>query len=195
MNNIEYLEKPDWITWDAVADCLHEAHRANAKNKFVMPGMEMPGDELCSRIGDGHCFVAIENGRVIGTCTVMYKKLGKLKWWARGIVAYNGFDGIRPEFRGTDVYFNLQDLRMKHILNSGVEVICFNTAEQNKIVQKINLKKGAKYVQFARAKRSAYYSVVMVRWLHGCPYPDWFCNFMFKLSKIIVKLTWKPKAK
>lgn len=192
MDSIEYLEKPDWISWDAVADCLHEAHSANKKNKFVMPGMEMSGDELCSRIGDGHCFVAIEKGRVLGTCTVMYKKLGKLKWWARGIVAYTGFDGIRPEYRGTDVYFNLQEIRMNHILNSGVEVICFNTAEHNKIVQKINLKRGAKYVQFARAKRSKYYSVVMARWLHGCPYPDWFCNFMFKLSKIVVKLTWKP---
>ena len=70
-------------------------------------------------------------------------------------------------------------------------MICFNTSEQNKIVQKINLKRGAKYVQFAKAKRSKYYSVVMARWLHGCPYPDWFCNFMFKLSKIVVKMTWK----
>ena len=61
MDEIKYLEKPEWISWEAVADCLHAAHSANTKNGFVMPGIEMPGDELCSRIGDGHCFVAIDN--------------------------------------------------------------------------------------------------------------------------------------
>lgn len=192
MSEIKYLEKPDWLSWDAVAECLHEAHQSNVKKNFVMPELEMSSEDLQKRIGNGHCFVALEDGKVLGTSTVIYKKLGKLKWWARGIVAYTGFDGIRPEYRGTDVYFKLQELRMEHIRNSGVEVICFNTSEHNKLVQKINQKRGAKYVQFARAKGSEYYSVVMARWLHGCPYPDWFCSFMFKLSKVIVKTLWKP---
>lgn len=193
MDDIMYMEKPERVSWDDVAECLHEAHIVNKKNNLIMPELKMSGDELCRRIGNGNCYIALKEGKVIGTCSVTYKKLGVTKWWARGIVAYFGFDGILKEYRGTDVYFNLQELRMNNVRKSGVNVICFNTSEHNKIVQKFNLKKGAKYVQYARASRSNYYSVVMAKWLNGCPYPDWLCNFMYKLSKVIVKTLWKPK--
>ena len=192
MEEIKYMEKPEWVSWEDIADCLHKAHIANQNRGFVMPGLNISADIFRKQIRDGHCFVALDGDKVVGTNSVIYKKY-KRKWWAKGVVAYNGFDAILPEYQGTDIYFGLRDIRRKHISDSGVEIICFNTSEHNKVIQRIALKSGAKYVQFARAKNSAYYSVIMAKWLHGCPYPDWFCNFMFKLSKIIVKTFWKPK--
>ena len=108
MSEIKYMEKPEWVSWDAVVDCLHEAHEINEKKGFVMPEFNMAADEFRQRIGNGHCFVALDGDKVVGTSSVIYKRY-KRKWWARGIVAYNGFDAILPEYQGTDVYFGLKD--------------------------------------------------------------------------------------
>jgi hypothetical protein len=54
-------------------------------------------------------------------------------------------------------------------------------------------KKGVKLVQFqpTKKKHTNYYQVTMVRWDDGCPFPNWFLNFMFKLSKIVSKTFFK----
>lgn len=191
------MEKPEWVSWDAVADCLHEAHKVNIKRGFVMPGFDMDPERLKEKVKNGHCLVALDGDKVVGTTTLTYRTFKKhlwLRYWSKGNpILYSGLDGIRPEYQGTDVYIELQHLRKKVIDESGVEIVGFNTAEQNKIVKKLAIKSGSKPILFSpTAKGRDYYSVYMFRWLHGCPYPDWYVNFMFKLSKVVIKTLWKP---
>lgn len=197
MNEIKYMEKPEWVSWEAVADCLHEAHEINKKRGFIMPGLDMAPERLKEKVGNGHCLVALDGEKVVGTTTLHYSQFKKHKWlryWTKGApFMYSGLDGIRREYQGSEVYFELQKLRKKVIEESGVEIVGFNTAEHNKVVLKMAKRTGGKQVLFSpTCKGATYYSIYVLRWLHGCPYPDWYINFMFKLSKVVVKTLWKP---
>ena len=197
MEEIKYMEKPDWVSWDAIADCLRDAHSINKKRGFEMPGLDMTPEKLERKVGNGHCLIAFDGEKVIGTTTLQYYKIKKniwLRYWTKGATfLYSGLEGIRREYQGSDVYLELQKLRKKVIDESGVEIVGFNTAEHNKVVLKTAKKGGGKYVLFSPSFKGApYYSIYVLRWLHGCPYPDWYINFMFKLSKFVVKTLWKP---
>ena len=194
MGVIQYMEKPDWVSWENVMNCIREAHQSNKKFGFEMLNSKQPANDFSKRLKSGHCFVALDGERVVGTLSVLFLK--KKKWWTRGPIVYHCYDAILPDYRGTDVYFGLNDLRDKVVLESGIKIEQFNTAEKNKIVIKINKKYGYKLVQFSPTGKGAdYYSVTMVRWNDGCPFPDWFIKFMFVFSKIVSKTLWKPGYK
>lgn len=184
------MEKPDWVSWEDILTCIHEAHTVNGNKGFTMTAQYMTMEKFRQRLGDGHCFVALVGNKVIGVTTVRFIKSRRWCTWGK-MVAYNGLDGVLKEYQGTDVFLSLNALRYKCIKDSGIRIVEFNTAEHNEVVIKRNLKQGAKLVQFAHARlaKDKYYSVVIIKWLDGCPYPDWLCNFMFKLSKIAVKLS------
>lgn len=198
MNNIQYVEKPDWVSWDAIHECLVQSHKVNAQKGLHMMNQDLSGEELKKKFVNGHCFVALEGEKVIGVFGLRLfvgKKI--MTWWSwRKKVAYNYMDGILPEYQGTDVYYGLNDLRTDFIKKSGADIIQSITAENNWRIRKISKVKKFKTVFFSpTAKGADYYSVIMVKWLHGCPYSDKFINFMFNLSKIVVKSIWKPGYK
>ena len=153
------------------------------------------GEDLRKTIGYGTCFVALLDGKVIGTTSVNFVNLNR--WWSKKqSVAYYSNTAVLPEFRGTDVYIEMTKLMSNFVKESGVRLHQFNTAEQNKAVIKMNERFGYKKVQYsATGKGADYYSVIMCKWDDGCPYSDRFCNFMFKLSRFVVKALWKPGYK
>lgn len=195
MSEIKYMVKPDWISWDAIHECLLQSHKVNEKRGFHMLNQDWTGEELQKQMQRGCCFVALEGDKIVGTGSTIIKKGNR--WWSKGKkIAYNCFDGVLPDYQGTDVYLELKEIRSRYIKEAGVDIIQFNTAEDNKVVQKIALKRGAKYVKYsATGKGANYYSVIMAQWVNGCPYSDWHCNFMFKLSKFVIKTIWKPGYK
>ena len=195
MSEIRFIEKPDWITWSQIRDCIYQAHSINRKKNIYILNSEMSDEEFAERYEKNqnlHCFVALDGDRVVGVQAVKFVKMNR--WWAKGKrVAYTCLDGILPAYRGTDVFLGLDRMRMKCITDSGVRIIQCNRAENNKSVLKLCKLGGFKYVQYsATGKGATYYSVIMVKWLDGCPYSDTFCIFMYKLSKFFVKTFWKP---
>lgn len=180
------MEKPDWVSWQQVCDCIRDANVVNDKKGFHMLFSEISPDEIKADLKEGKCFVALCGEKVVGTLS--YKIRNLKKWYVWGKVIYYSYDGILPEYQGTDVYFGLSDLRDKYVRKSGIRNFQFHTAENNKSVIKINKIYGYKLVVFKPTGKGAdYYSVTMVKWEDGCPFPDWFLNFMFKLSKFITK--------
>ena len=200
MDDIQYMEKPEWVSWESIASCIREAHKINEKRGFIMPAMYITGDHLQKDVGKGHCLIALCGDKVVGTKTITYRKYKMthpLGWLSKGqTVIYTGLEAVQRDFQGTDVYLELHSLANKIIKESGNQIIASFTAEDNKVVQKLAIKKGAKLVWFSPTKKdAACYSVYMFRWLNGCPYPDWLINVMFKTSKLIVKTIWKPGYK
>lgn len=199
MSEIQYMIKPDWISWDEVQECQRKAHEATNNGKGIhMTVQDISGDDLRQYIeenGNGYCFIALDGRKVVGLCGL--KLFVGTRWWSwKKKVAYNCIDGILPEYQGSEVYFGLNEIRMKYIMESGAELIQSNTAENNKRVRKIAKMRNGKIVQFSATGRGAdYYSVIIVKWLNGCPFSDRFINFMFNLSKIVVKTIWKPGYK
>ncbi len=194
MEEIQYMLKPDWVSWAAIKECFIKAHESNRKKGVVMQNQFMTPEEFENYYKNAYFFVALRDKEVIGTSAFFIRKMNK--WWARKEnVIYNCADAIIPEYKGTDVYFELMSLRNKYIKETGIRIIQSDTEENNTMILKINKKKGGKQVKLYASPKTWYYSVVMVRWLDGCPYSDWYCNFRFKLSSFIVKLIWKPGKK
>ena len=193
MDDIQYILKPDWIKLEDIQKCMYRAHEPNRKKGVVMQNQFLCIEDFEKLYKDALCFVALRGNAVIGTCS--YKVVNINTWWKKGKVIYNFGDAIEPEYRGTKVYFKLQELRSKSINESGIRIIQSDTAENNLMVQKISHVKGGKVVKFHSFKDVPYYSVVMVRWLDGCPYSDRYIHFRFKLSKFLTKLVFKPGRK
>lgn len=194
MEVIKYLEKPDWVSWEEICDCIRAADTANRKKGFHMHIAEVEPDELKEDLKDGKCFVAICGDKVIGTTS--YKIRDLRKWYRWGKVIYFSYDGIRPEYRGTDVFFDLKALKYKSVKETGIKVYQSHTAEHNKTVRKINSKNGFKQVLFRPNRKGVdYYSVTMVKWEDGCPFPDWFLRFMFHFSEFLTKTFFTPEFK
>ena len=196
MEEIIFMEKPDWVSWDDIHQCLYKAHQVNRIHGFNMLSQDMSGEELKNKLeGNGHCFVALDNEKLVGVATVRFFK--SRRWWAWGkTVAYNGLDGVLKEYQGTDVFIGLQQMRNAAIKKSGVRIIQSNTAEENTLILRRVKKMGGKFVQYsATGKGADHYSIIMARWLDGCPWPDWFVNLMFNISKIVIRAIWKPGKK
>ena len=194
MSDIQFMEKPDWVSWEDVCDCIHKANTVNDKKGFHMLFADITPDELKDKLKDGKCFVALHNNKVVGTTSFIIRDLKR--WYRHGKVLYHNYESIHPEYRGTDVYFGLCELKDKYVRESGIRVFQFHTAEKNKTIIRINKMYGFKLVQFKpTAKGANYYSVTMVQWMDGCPFPDWFVNFMFKSSRFFFKLFFTPEFK
>ena len=193
VSDIQFLEKPNWVSWDDIRKCLNAAHKTNKKSGFEMRNSTISTEDLLETMKDAHCFVALVGDKVVGVSCVKIEN--KKKWYVRGPVIYYFGDGILPEYRGTDVYFGINELRDKFVRESGIKIHYFLTSEHNKTIIKINKKYGFKLVQYqpTKLKMANYYQVTMVRWDDGCPFPDWFLKFMFNLSKIVSKVFFKRK--
>jgi hypothetical protein len=188
------MEKPDWVSWDDVIACIRSADTVNHKKGIHLHIAEVKPDEMKEDLKNGRCIVALYNNKVVGTTS--YKIRNLRKWYAWGKVIYHSYEGIRPEYRGTDVYFHLTELKDKYVRESGIKTYQCHTAEGNKTIIKINKIYGFKLVLFRpNSVGLNYYSVTMVKWEDGCPFPDWYLKFMFNLSKYISKIFFTPDFK
>ena len=71
-SGIQIMEKPDWVSWETIHDVLWEAHAENRKNGVFMRYPSLSGEEIKRRIDDnGKMFVAIEDGKVIGSAALV----------------------------------------------------------------------------------------------------------------------------
>lgn len=194
MGEIQYMLKPEWVTWADIKQCMILAHEVNRKKGVVMQNQFMNIEEFEDYFKDTYCFVALKDKEVIGTMSFRIQTCHH--WWARGQkVIYNCADAIIPEYQGTDVYLDLRALREKYIKETGIRIIQSDTAENNKAILRISARKGGKQVKLYASPKTWYYSVVMVRWLDGCPFSDRYINFMFKLSSFLIKFLFKPGRK
>ena len=191
MEEIRVMEKPDWISWDEVQECIHNAQQTNKKKGFDMNFGHQTGEELCRNIGDGYCFVVLnENNKVIGTVSLKIMDVGF--WWHKGKAGFHCYEAVDPKYRGTDVYIDMHAALTAKEKKLGIKVLYASTAEKNKVVLKASQRFGWKLVQYTAFEGCDYYSVLFAEWKEGCPYSDRTINFMYKLSKIVVRVLYKP---
>lgn len=186
---ISIIEKPDWVTWDEIHDVLWKAHRQNRENGMNMALPALPGEEIQKRIeGNGKMLVAIYDGKVVGTAAIK-RKTGNL-WCGKGEYAYICFASVLPEFSGKGIYKALDLKREELALSMGLDKMLGDTHENNQHRLSIAQKAGYKFVDVS--VWNDHYNVVMVKWLRGCPYSDFYCRFQFFVHKWYRKLRYKP---
>ena len=195
MKEIKVMAKPEWISWDAIHELLLTAHKKNIEKGIVMDITRAEVSELENKLGDkGKCFVALCGDKLVGTTTITF--LTGKKWFNKNkLVAYSRWSGILPKYQGLGIMEDLNELRDQHIIACGSDILEASTAENNKIVRINTRRNGFIDVAYSTSSSSGHYSVVMVKWLKGCPYSKFYCKLRFLMSKYYIKMRYKPGGK
>lgn len=181
-SRIQIMEKPDWVSWDDIKQCLYEAHASNRAKGINMAHYQWPVEKFVETIGiNGRMFVVLVGDKLVGVAAVC-DKTGD-SWYAKGKYAYMGFAGVLPEYKGHGIYNELIRAREDFARKQGFDTIIFDTHQRNKVVQKKALKNGYRYVRFFRASSKDHYCVIMAKWLEDCPYSKLYCSYKYIVSE------------
>lgn len=178
---IVILERPVNVTWEEISSVLKQAHAENVKNGIVLPYPALPPEELYAKTEGrgGKMLVALCDGKVVGTGAVSI--IDKEFWCGNGKYAYCFLDAVLPEFMGQGIYAKIVEWQENYAKSVGVERMLFDTHELNKRMIKISEKHGYRKIHY-RVKEGRN-SVILVKWLNGCPYSRLKCAWTYSKIK------------
>ena len=180
-SNIQIIEKPDWVSWDDIKQCLYEAHSVNRAKGVMMSKYLWPTERIIDFIGpNGVMFVALDNTKVVGTGAIC-DKVGK-KWYAKGRYADFSLGSVLPQYSGQGIFKELERVREEACARMNYPVIVGDTHSKNTRRIKIYAAAGYKHVGYHPC--SDHFNVVMAKWPGGCPYSDTYIKFRRMLSYI-----------
>ena len=182
-HSITVVEKPDWVLWEDIQQCLYDAHSVNRANGINMSHYQWSVEKIKETIGEkGVTLVALDDKKVVGTAS-FGEKYGHF-WYANGRYAYLCFAGILPEYNGRGIYKALCEKREEIAKSLGYSIMVLDTHYFNRRLQRISADNGFRFVRFFRASTKDHYSVVMAKWLDGCPYSKFYCHWKYEVCKI-----------
>lgn len=183
---IVVVERPESVSWEQISFVLRKAHEENVKNGIILPYPHLPPEEIRKKIEDrdGVLYVALDGEKVVATGAV--KIIHKNLWCGSGKYAYCFFAAVLPEYAGRGIYRKLIIAREEYARSKGVSRLLFDTDEKNKRVLSISKKDGYRYVDYRI--RDSHNSVLLVKWLDGCPYSRIRCFAEYLKIKIGKKI-------
>lgn len=166
---IVFLERPEGISWEEISAVLKKAHAENVKNGIVLPYATLPASELYAKTEGrgGKMLVALHRGKVVGTGAVAI--IEKNLWCGKGKYAYCFLDAVLPEFRGEGIFRQIAGIQEEYARSARVDRMLFDTHEQNRRMIAISEKNGYRKVDFKVRAGDGHPSVLLVKWLDGCP--------------------------
>lgn len=192
-NEIIIQEKPDWVSWDDIKQCLTKAHSENRAKGVNMTHYQWPAEKIKASLGDrGVMLVALDGDILVGTAAFCEKQGNK--WYNIGRYAHLGYAGVLPEYRGYGIYKLLINRREETAKEFGFSVIVFDTHSRNTRVQEIAKKNGYRYVRFFRAQSGDHFNVTMAKWLGGKKFSDYHINKCYCLSWLLSRLKYNERG-
>ena len=183
-SELQIIEKPDWVSWDAIHEVLWASHEQNRQAGIYMKYPSLPGEEIRKRIeGHGKMFVAILDGNLVGSSSVKVKKMNL--WCGKGDYAYECFASVLPGYSGHGIYRRLYEAVEQEGARMGLRRFMFDSHEDNKRIADIHIKAG--YVPVSYKQYGDHNSIVFVKWLDGRPYSDFRCKLQYFLKKTEIK--------
>lgn len=192
MGEIIVETKPSNISWDAIANLLAESHKDNIKRGFTQNSSHMKGSEIEKKVSNGMCFIAKDGETVVGTLSVIPRK--KANWYCNKGALYCMLAGVSPKYKGKGVYSLLAHARDEYARKMGFPVVYLYTPIKNRRMQKAAKKDGFIPVSFSVSTDTTYYSVIMAKWLNGCPFNQFYCLFKYFYSQFYIRLNFKVGA-
>lgn len=185
---IQIIEKPDWVSWEDIKQCLVDAHSVNRAKGINMPTDKLPTDKIREVVENkGVMLVALDGKKIVGTAAIIEKQ--SASWYVKGTYAYFGFASVIPKYSGQGLYKKLYQLREEIAQSKGYSVFVLNTHERNKSILHFAKKNGYRLVSCFREKREGHYNVVMAKWSMGCPYSDIHCRGHFYYAYLRARLS------
>ena len=180
--NITIIEKPDWVSWDAIHEVLNQAHKANRDKGIVMRKPSLPGSLIEKEIGkDGVMLIALDGTSIVGTAALLFRNCST--WFNKGPYGYMCFASVLPEYAGNGVYKRLCEEREKIAKNRGLKGLLFDTHHKNTRVIEINLRNGFKRV--AAKNYGDHWNTIMFKRLDDKPYSKARCLLFYYYSALV----------
>ena len=96
------MERPEWISFDEIAELLHEAYRENVEKGMRYSAAFQNGEEIRRRLhGKGKFFVALnEEKKLIGVSAIEIKDY-TASWYGKNQqYGYISMEGVLPDYQG-----------------------------------------------------------------------------------------------
>ncbi|MBR3030254.1 MAG: GNAT family N-acetyltransferase [Bacteroidales bacterium] len=178
---ITVIERPESVSWEEISSVLKQAHADNVKKGIVLPYPALPPLDIYAKTEGrgGKMVVALYKGKVVGTGAVAV--INKKLWCGQGKYLYSFLDAVLPEYKGQGIYSQIEKWQVQYAKSVGLNRLLLDTHECNKDMIAIARKKGYRKVGYKI--REGHNSVIMVKWLDGCPYSRLKCRLMFARKK------------
>ena len=183
--------RPEWITWEELAQCQQDAHESNVENGVRMKCSSLTAAQLQKEVKSGITLVAVNDRKeLMGMLSVLYNQVKR--WWHHGEAAYICYVAVQPKYKGQGIYKLLAKKADEEITAKGINVEYLHTHSQNEPAIRAYKKDGYSSVRFSPGSGTDYYSVEMAKWLTGHGKNKLRCQLMYKLSEIVVRMLYKP---
>ena len=185
MGEIIVIDRPDSVSWEELSAVLKKAHEQNLQRGIKLPYPFLPPAQLQEKTeGRGaRVLVALCDGQVVGIGAVA--TIQKNVWCHRGDYAYSFLDAVLPAFSGKGVFRRIEAQQEAIAREWGLQHMLFDTDERNRRMIRVTEKMGFRKVDYR--VRPDHRSVILVKWLDGCPHTRLWCSIKYLHKK------WKRK--
>lgn len=181
MEGISVKVRPETVSWEEISQVLRKAHRDNMQRGVHMTYPNLPPKQLWEKTEGrgGTLFVAIDGDCVVGTAAVV--RIEKAIWCWNGAYAYCFLDAVLPDYTGQGVFKQLAQVQEQWAREAGISHLLLDTNVRNRHMLRVCRKSGWHAVDYRIHK--GYSSVMLVKWLDGCPFSRLYCLFMYLWMK------------
>lgn len=155
---IRKLTSDDVISLEDIQKLISKAHNDNIKNGLFYATATQTIEKLRQKIGDGICFIAEENGKLIGTATVCTKKINY--WYYNGTIALIKLVAVDPDSKHSKIGTRLIEACVYQAKENGIKVVVTDSAEENVIFGKLASRCGFKAIDYCKYKANNFVSTV-----------------------------------
>lgn len=183
MIKIEILEDTDDNKWNEIQEVIYKAHEENRRNGVDIRNAHLTSKELQESLGkDGKCFIALDDNKIVGTCSVSFQH--KKCWYANGVVAYATLEGVLSEYKGRHIFKQLAQKRLEYIKSKGCNVVYMNVAEKNYIRKIIAEKEGFKKIAIHYNPYNPHNYITYCKWIGNRPFIGIEISIRYGISMI-----------
>lgn len=161
-DSIIICERPTSMDFVEIHNVLTAAHKGNRDVEFNTT--DLTNEELSARLsGGGTTYVALADGRVVGTVTISIEECNK--WYAGKKAAMLRYVAVMPEYSRKHIASRLISACVEWAWEHEVSTLLWTTAANNSVAIATSKKNLFQKVDYIKFKSINHPSVRLVRWL------------------------------
>lgn len=189
INNYHFSieEKTESVSFEQVAEVLHDAHQSNIEKGMNFVSAFISGDEIREEIGkEGVIYLIRQGTEIAAVGAVKYRQWNK--WFCKDTVCGDVvLVGVREKYKGCGLS-KMMFHKLEERIFQKCEIATMNTAVNNTIMLQSRLHDGWRYVDYFSHKGVDFYSIMLAKWRDQCPYSNRECQYRYYIRKAIVKI-------
>jgi GNAT superfamily N-acetyltransferase len=149
---------------EALTQMLHDAYAALGAKGLNYTAVDQSVEVTAQRVGGGGCFVAVSEGRIVGTVSVDHPKdNAACPYLSRAHVASASQFAVAPSHQKRGIGSRLLEKAEAWALANGYAELVLDTAEPARHLVVLYERKGYRHVGFVQWEGKRYRSVLMAK--------------------------------